>query len=472
MISKQIINTFNNTPDLIYKSYNFKKTQIEILYLETVCSSDKVNDYILKGIVNAILNKTKINDIKNIIAIGSTKKLYNIKDIVMHIQNGFSIIIYDNTTIYAIETRADINRSIEKPSVEASIKGPQDSFSENYQVNIGLIKKRLKDTNLQIKTMIVGKRTKNQIGILYIKDICNEKNIKYIEEKLNKYEFDGITDSSELTNIIEDDNFTTFPTIIETERPDNVVTSLLEGKVAIIMDSSNNALIAPGFFTDFINPKSDKYTKSLNINFIKLLRLICFFISIISPSLYIAISNYNQETIPTKLLINFTVQRQNVPFPASIEIFIMLIVCEILRESDLRFPSVFGSAISILGALILGDAAVSAGIVSPIIIIVVALSFISSLMFSDINLINSIRRYRFLFLFLSSILGLYGFLISFIFLIINLVSIKSLDYSYTLPISPIDLNYLKEGLLSTSFKKNSKRSEYLAKKNLIKKVEK
>ena len=469
---KEIIKLkYSNTPDLISKSYVLNKKNIDVFYLETVCSSDKVHDYVLKGIVSAIIEKDKIHNIDNILGSANAKQLYTLEDIEFHLSNGYTIIIFDEK-IYAIETRADINRSIDRSSIEASIKGPQDAFVENYQINLGLIKKRIKDKNLKVMNMTVGKRTKTMIGILYIDGITNYSSVRFIQDKLKSCEIDGITDSSELAMIIDNENKTTFPTIIETERPDNVVSSLLEGKVAVIVDTTSNALIAPAFLSDFINPQTDRYTKSINVNFIKVLRVFCFFISMLAPALYIAISNYNQETIPTKLLINFSVQRENVPFPATIEVFLMLLVCEILRESDLRFPTIFGSAISILGALILGDASVSAGIVSPIIIIVVALTFISSLMFNDINLINSLRHYRFIFLLCASLLGLYGLLLAIIFFIINLVSINTLNTSYTIPIAPFDFEYLKKGLLSSSFLKDNKRSKNLAKENLIKKVSK
>ena len=188
------------------------------------------------------------------------------------------------------------------------------------------------------------------------------------------------------------------------------------------------------------------------------MRLVCFFLSIIVPSWYIAVTNYNQETIPLPLLLNFTSQRSGVPFPAIVEAFIMLIICEMLKESDLRFPNNYGSAISILGALILGEAAVSAGIVSPIMIIVFAITFISSLLFSDSEISGAIRIWRFVFLIFTAFFGLYGLSLAVLCFLINIVSLKSFNINYSFPIAPLDKTYLKDSVITG---KNNKRSKYL-----------
>ena len=462
----KIIKDFKKTPDLIHKTININNNYIDILYLETITSSSKINDFLLKDLILILSNKKKINSLNSYLADASIKKISE-KEIEFYLTNGFAIILFKNE-IYISESRQELNRSITTANVEASIKGPQDAFVENYQINIGLIKRRIKDKHLKTENIILGNKTKTEIGLMYIDDIADKKNIEYIKNHLNNIKVDGILDSSDIAKLLDGDTKTTFPTIKETERPDNVATSLLDGKIALIIDTSPYVLIAPSFLSDFINPTHDKYTKTNNINFIKILRFICFFISMLAPGIYIALSTFNQETLPTKILINFAVQREGVPFPAPIETLIMLIVCEILRESDLRFPSIYGSAISILGALILGEASVSAGIVSPIIIIVVALSFIASLIFTDINLINTIRNYRFLFLISSSFLGLYGLILAFIFFLIKLVSVKSIGLNYTIPLSPFDLTYLKETLIQVDYKKENKRSKVLT-KNIIRK---
>ena len=248
---------------------------------------------------------------------------------------------------------------------------------------------------------------------------------------------------------------------MSTEKPNTIVHALLSGKIVVIVDTCPFAIIMPAVLADFINPISDNYSYSNNINFLKILRLSCFFITILTPALYVAIANFNQEAIPSKLLISFITQREGVPFPTTIEALIMLLICEILRESDLRFPTNYGSAISILGALIIGQAAVDASIVSPIMIIIISLTFISSMVFNNVEIANSLRTWRFISLFIASIYGMYGIFIAFVLLIINLSSIYSFGLSYTFPIAPFSINYIKETLFSVKKKYNKKRSKYL-----------
>ena len=433
----------NNSDFIIKKIKISLNNYLYIIFLESLTSSDKINDYILKDIIN---NKKNINQktLSSLIAASNTS---NIKEdeIFNYISNGYAVIIYKNEII-AIEVKADINRSINIPSSEPSLTGPKDSFNENYQTNIGLIKRRIKDKSLVIHNMNIGSLTKTNIGVLYIDNLTDHTLVKIIIEKLESINIDSILDSRDLSLKLENNNYY-FPTILKTERPDIACKSLLEGKIVISVDTSCDALILPAFFIDFINPKVDNYTKGKNINFIKILRLFCFLVSLLFPAFYISLINYNQETIPTSLLINFSIQRNSVPFPAAIEAFIMIILCEILRESDLRFPNSYGSAISILGALIIGEAAVSAGIVSPIMIIVIAITFITSLVFTEYDLNNALRHYRFIFLLGAVFYGIFGIVLLAICFLTKLNSINNYTSSYLYPIAPYNKKYFFKTLL-------------------------
>ena len=247
-----------------------------------------------------------------------------------------------------------------------------------------------------------------------------------------------------------------------------VATALLEGKMAIVIDTTPYVLIIPAFFIDFINPNIDNYSKSKNINFIKILRLFSYFLSMIAPALYIAIMNYNQETIPTSLLVDFAIQRNGVPFPTIVETLLMLGVCEILRESDLRFPSNYGSAISILGAIVLGEASVSAGIASPITIIVIAITFISSLTFSNVEINNSLRFFRFIFILAAGFFGLYGITLGLLFFLIYTTNITSFNKPFFAPLAPFNKEYFFNTVIKKAIKKDTKRSTLLTNKNMTK----
>ena len=284
---------------------------------------------------------------------------------------------------------------------------------------------------------------------MYQKEIYKKDIKDKIVNELKKINIDGILDSSYLKKYLTKSN-SLFPTIKETERPDLASQALLEGKIVIVTDNSPNVLILPSFFIDFFHTSDDYYQKHINITFIRIIRLLAFIIAIILPSYYIAITTYNVNFIPINLLINFIAQRSSVPFPSFIEAGIMILSFEILRESDIRIPSSSGTAISILGGLVLGDAAVSAGIISPIMIIVIALSMISSLVFQSVEIINAIRYYRFLLIILASFLGLYGIFIGIILIITNLSNTESFNEDYLYPFAPINLSSQKDGFIKTN----------------------
>ena len=469
-ILKRLQKEFAKNTDFTVKKINTKSFEtIYVIYLESVTGSDKVNDYILKQLtfINNLKNVKK-KDLESIIPGPNTIKLKEPDQIEFYLTNGFTVIL-SAKEILAFETKADINRAVSIPEVQKSIYGPKDSFTENIQINLGLLKRRIKSSHLKSEDLTMGRLTNTKVEILYIDDIAEKEFVYKIKNQLSKVDVDGIIDSGNIAQILTENEHTPFPTVSSSERPDAVATALLEGKVCIMVDTSPFVLILPAFFADFINPIVDNYNRSMNINFLKILRFVSFFLTMIVPGFYIALVNYNMETIPTSLLVNFASQSENVPFPAIIEAIIMIIVCEILRESDLRFPSNYGSAISILGALILGEAAVNAGIVSPIMIIVIAFTFITSLIFTELELINAIRYFRFIFLVFAALYGLYGIALAFIYFLIHIINTKSINKPYFFPLSPFDFTYLKKTLLHSKFLKNNKRTTELTKKNLIKK---
>ena len=445
----KIKNEFNNVPDFKIKEIKISLTKkIYVIFLETLCDSNKINDYILKNLVKY----NKRLDLNSNVPGPNTLFLEDYESIIDAIYNGFTIVI-SKSNIIAVETRAEINRSISASTREPSLLGPEDSFVENYQINMGLIKRRLKTSDLKSEEMFVGDKTKTLISINYLDSKKNIEDITKIKRLISEAQIEGLFDVGTLINLIEGENKSVFPTIRRTERPDAVTKSLLNGKIVIIVDTSPFAIIIPTYLVDFINPINDDYVKSINVGFVKILRFLSFILSISMPGIFIAITNYNQETIPEDLLINFSMQQSGVPFPAIVEIIILLIICNILRESDLTFPSNFGSTISILGALIIGEAAVNAGIVSPIMIIIASLTFITSLIFTELEINNALRYYRYMFLFFASILGLYGIFIAAMIFFINVTSTHSLNSSYFYPIAPFNKKYFFESVLKRKDKK-------------------
>ena len=456
-VFKYINNTFKDTPDLVKRKIKYAFSSVHIYYIETICSSEQVNNFILKNLTNP----NRHRKFKDILA-GPNFKEINLNKLEFYLYNGFTVLVYRNK-IYAIETKASLDRSVTSPLVEQDLYGAKDALLENYQKNIGLIKRRLKSSHLKTKEYKLGRFTQTSTGVLYIDNITDMSLVKRIDALLNKIDTDSVIDVGELKQFLTMDKGNVFPPTKLTERPDVIVKALLDGKLVIVMDTSPFAIILPAVLADFINPISDKYLYQRNANNLKILRMICFFLTIFTPAFYIAIITYNQETIPASLLTNFITQNEGIPFPATIETFFMIFICEMLRESDIRFPSNFSSSISILGALILGDAAVSANIVSPIMIIITSLTFISSMIFSNVELSGAIRIWRFIAMIIASFYGLYGVALAFIFFIVSLSSYSSFGLPYTFPVVPFSLPYLKETLYESDIHDNKKRSPYLTK---------
>ena len=265
--------------------------------------------------------------------------------------------------------------------------------------------------------------------------------VNKIISKLKKIDIDSIIDSGYIRELLEENSKSVFPKMISTERPDLACTSLLDGRIVILVENTPFVLILPAMLIDFIHSTEDYYHKPMNASFNRLLRVICFFITIVTPGMYVALMTFNPEIIPNELLISLSMQREGVPFSTAIEVLLFVIVFEMLREADIHSPNVSGSAMSIVGALVLGDAAVNAGIVSPIVIIIVAITSISELVFYDVDIINALREWRILFIIASLLLGLMGFVLAGIILLAKLVSITCLDIPYLTPFSPL---YIKQ----------------------------
>lgn len=458
------------SPDFVYKKLIVGKTHFYLVYNEVLCSSNIINDFVLKNISyldKDITIENIISYFQQYLPMGNVKIAKDKQDLLSKLLNGYSALVFEDGLALVMETRATLNRSIGEATSEISIRGPKDAFVEHFNTNLGLIRRRIKSEHLFVKEKQIGKLTETKIGILYMDNIIQKDILKAVEEKLDKINIDGIIDSGYLKDRLEENPNHFFPTIMTTERPDRVSMALLEGKIAILVDTSPYALIIPSFFIDFFHTTDDYYQKPINITFIRIIRLFAFLIAILVPAYYIAVTTHNHDAIPLHLIINFTVQRESVPFPALIEALAMSITFEILRESDTRMPSNIGTAVSILGGLVLGDAAVSAGIISPIMIIVIAISAISGLIFSSVEMISAVRWWRIIMMLLATFFGIYGMFLGCIFLLSKLSSLSSFGKPYLAPFAPIIPSEQKDALIRFKEKGTRFRNPLLTKKNKI-----
>ena len=456
-----------NNDNIIYREKKILYKKIYLIYNETITDSKTISDFIIRSLNH--IHYPNYHHILNYISNFKYYEINNYQDITYYLNNGFTIIIYTKNKYLALETRKNLTRGITSPVTENTSRGALDAFSESIETNIGLIKRRIKSNDLLKINYTIGKYTNTNISILYIKSIAKKEIINKINDLLKNIDIDGIISSGNIKNILLKENKNYFPNILTTEKPYTASKYLLEGNIIILTDNDPFALILPITINDFFISEEDDFNQSINTSLTRIIRYITFLITLLTPGIYIAITTYNQEIIPTELLISIAAQRENVPFSTFTEALLMMISFEILRESDLKIPSFASSAISIVGALILGEAAVSAGIVSPIMIIVIAITSISSLIFTDPEFINALRLYRLLFMIGGALFGIHGIVLTFIFMLIKLTSYDFLGLPYLIPFAPPQTSILTNSIIKLPINKIKKRNRYLT--NNITKME-
>lgn len=337
-------------------------------------------------------------------------------------------------------------RSIDEAPNESVIRGPREAFIENIDVNLSLVRRRLRTEAFKTEVMTIGTDTRTTVIMAYLQGKCKPELVDEVRRRLSCIEIDGVLDTGYLEEFIEDNPYSPFPQIQYTERPDVTVASLLEGRIAVLVDGSPNALLAPVTFFMFMQAAEDYYQRFIAASWIRWIRYVFLFASLLLPSLYIAVTTVHPEIIPERLLRTIAASREIVPFPALVEAFIMEIFFEALREAAVRIPKSVGQAVSIIGALIIGTAAVQAGIVSAVMVIIVSLTGISSFIIPHFDLGLSFRLLRFPMMILASTFGLFGIACGMILIYVHMVELRSFGVPYLSPIAPLRYKDLKDVL--------------------------
>jgi len=346
-------------------------------------------------------------------------------------------LLQDYHKFFVVITDSSEGRSITEPTSQTIIRGPKDSFTESIDKNVFLLRKKIKNKDLRVESLTVGTVTHTAIRLMYIQNIARDDIVEELRKRLSKIDIDCILDSSYIEELIKDDRYTIFPTFLNSERPDTVAAAMLEGRVAIIIDGTPYVLTAPAVMMEFLQVSEDYYNSYFVSSTMRVLRIIAMLLTLLVPALYIALITYHQEIIPTTLLISIMAQREGVPFPAFFEVLLLELTFEVLREAGIRMPRAIGPAISIVGALVLGQAAVEAGLISAVVVIVVAATAISSFAIPNYGMSNAIRLLRFFLMILGGVLGIYGVSMGLIIIILHLCKLKSVTVPYLSPIAPM-----------------------------------
>ncbi|MEK5442635.1 spore germination protein [Fredinandcohnia sp. FSL W7-1320] len=445
-----IKNKTGNSFDVIIRNVSIglqPKIQTAIVYIDGLVDSQSIKDFLIESIIKSpdlqekLIQQDPLEIIEDeALPFGSIRNANDWEQLFSALMDGETIILVDGKTkVLVVDTRGGDRRSIEEPTSQVTVRGPRDGFTESIITNTSLVRRRIKSPNLWVEARKLGKVTNTDVAIMYINGIANEKIVEEVRRRIDQIDVDSVLESGYIEQFIEDQTFTSFPTLYHTERPDTVSGNLLEGRIAIFVDGTPFVLIAPAVFIQFFQAVEDYYARFDIATALRFLRILIFSISIIAPAAYIAATTFHQEMIPTQLLIAVAAQREAVPFPAFVEAVIMEVTFEILREAGIRMPRAVGSAISIVGALVIGQAAVQAGIVSPAMTIVVAMTAIASFATPSFAMAISARLVRFVFMIAAATFGFYGIILGIIMLTIHLSGLRSFGVPYMTPMAPFIL---------------------------------
>jgi spore germination protein KA len=405
-----------------------------LIFISTISDVKSIEENILKPLTE---NTSSSKKVKDVVSIQMVHEIDIFKDAVKDVNKGNALLILDGEAKgYILDCPEFQSRAIDKPESEILIKGPKEAFNEKVVANISLLRKKIRNENLIVEVIEVSQRSHNDVYILYIRGLANEKLVDNIKERLGSLEVNAVQNLSLLEEYIEERNYSLFPSVLTTERPDRAASFLEDGYIALLMDNSPDSMVLPATFWSFFHSPEDHYLRIHYGNFTRALRMVALFITLFTSAIYVGITTFHAEMIPPDLLLAIASSREKVPFPAVIEILIMEAAFELIREAGLRVPSPIGPTIGIVGALILGQAAVEANIISPIVIIVVALGGLSSFAVADLSLNFAVRLIRFAFILSAALFGIYGMTAFFAAGIFYLVSLKSFGVPYLAPLSP------------------------------------
>lgn len=418
-------------------------TNAALIYIDGMINSDKLERFILQPLMNPLLpsvfrDKDAIGQfIETVLPNASISRANVYQKLEEGINRGDTVVIIDGLAeAIIIETKGWEHRSVSTPQTEQTVRGSQVAFAENLRVNTGLIRSILHSSDLVTEMVTVGKRGQLNCALMYLSSIANESLVAEVRRRLEGISTDYVVDSGQLMQFIEDHPKSIFPQTVSTERPDRVANYLVEGHVALILEGNPFAQVVPVSFFSFFHSAEDFSTKTSITNFMRVLRLFGALISSVLPSLYIAIAYFHQEAIPTELLLAIAGSRENVPFPAIFEVMMMEVSFELIREAGVRIPGILGSTIGIVGAIILGQAAVTARIVSPIIVVIIAITGLASFTIPEYRMASAVRIIRFWLLLFAWIMGLVGLAYALLGLTVILCRLKSFGMPYMVPIGP------------------------------------
>ena len=446
VIKNKIKEMLNHTTDLVDREITTRSNQkVLIMWIENVVDQVLLAQNIIAPIQKLEKDENLFEQIKsNAISFGKINVITDVSELKQNLLNGFCAVICSEEKFLVAECAKWIVRLPAEPPTSAVIEGPREGFVEDIITNLSLLRRRLRTDNLTIESLQLGKETNSQIKIAYLQNIAKPQIVEELKSKLKSIEIDGIIDSHYLTEFLSESKHSVFKRIGSTEKPDIVSAKLLEGRVAILCDGSPIVLTVPYILLEDLQSSNDYYSTPARATTMRYLRLFACIIAVLLPGVYIALLTYHLKAIPIKLLITITNSIQGLPLPPFLEVLFIIFLFEVLYEASLRMPRYVGLALSVVGALILGDTAVKAGLVSPPAVLIVAITGVMSYTLPEQS--SQLSILRIIFTLLGGLLGLYGIIIGGIFLVGYLASIESFSSPYLAPFAPYITSDQQDGL--------------------------
>jgi spore germination protein KA len=451
-----IVQAFGGSGDLVVRRLRAGRSgsvSAAVVHLEGLVDKDLVAQCIIRPVTLMTENLASPSEVLDrlcdaLLSVTVVDQIADAHEVALAVAEGLCVVLIDSArTALACAVQGWAQRSPEEPTTEATVRGPKEGFVESLRINTSMLRRRIADPRLHIEERRLGRVTRTLVAMAYVQGIARPSVIQEVRSRLDKVDVDSIQESGQLEELIMDAPLSPFPTIARSERPDRIVGALLDGRIAIIVDGTPFVLIMPATFMMYLTTSEDYFELFYSGTLIRFTRLLALTLSLLLPSVYIAVTTFHQEMLPTPLILSIAAQREGIPFPAFFEALIMEIMFELVREAGIRLPRVIGPAISIVGVLVLGDAAIRAGLVSPIMVIVVAATGIASLGTPEFSLAISIRLLRFVFLAAAASLGFFGIAVGVLALYAHLTALESFGVPYMSPIAPVIDSELKDTMV-------------------------
>ncbi|MCL6593677.1 MAG: spore germination protein, partial [Alicyclobacillus sp.] len=434
--TQALLNGLRSTYDVVVRPV--PDSGVEVVYISSIIDVARVEERLLRPVLNSPWRRRqRIEDwAQNTFELGDVKFIRSPGEARLKLLNGHAIVCFPRG--YALVNVQGLQRRLpEEPSAEMSIRGPRDGFTESLDTNVSLIRTRLHDSRLVLKTFEFGERTKTQVLLAYLEDLVNPMIVEEAIHRLNSIQLDGLLDSGGLEQWIEDSPWSPYPQLQSTERPDKTVSALLEGRMALLVDGSPFALLAPSVMVSFFQSSDDYSQRWMSGSVVRFVRIFALILSIFSPSFYIAFTMYNPELLPANLLIQLASTREGIPLPIVFEALFMEFMVELVREAGNRMPQQMGQSFTVVGGLVLGDIAVQAGIVSPMMVVVVGLTALGAFAIPNYEAAFVTRMIRFPLLMATSLFGIVGTLLFALVLLAHLSTLKSFGVPYLTPFAQV-----------------------------------